>query len=297
MRQGADLAMLRTFLCVYRCGGVAKAAGLLGLSQPAVSRHLKILETTVGRPLFNRRRRGVVPTPAGDLLATQIAAHLDALEDAVGAFKPSGATSPVMLGAPADLLAVHIVPRLIPLLAHGIELHCRIGLSPELTEALVHNELDLVVVTKTEETLTRQLYLGHICEEEFVLVGRAGEAPYSPKNHTRSFIGYSTSMPMARRYFRTCWDMRPPAPALTVADLRTVVSAVAAGAGLSVVPRSVAQRSLDAGRLSVLHTPHKPVTNSIYLATRRGRQHFPPIRAAFDLLCPSARDATLSSSS
>ncbi|MFF8868346.1 LysR family transcriptional regulator [Streptomyces sp. NPDC015139] len=278
--------MLRTFLCVYRCGGVAKAAAQLGVSQPAVSRHLKTLETDMGRVLFSRRGRGVVPTPAGDLLATQIAMHLDALEDAVGTFKPSGAAAPVVLGAPADLLAVHLVPRLTPLLARGIDLHCRIGPSPELATALVHNELDLIAVTQVDEVPTRQLYLSHMYEEEFVLIGRAGEAPYTPESDHRSFIGYSTSMPMARRYFRTCWDIQPPTPALTVADLRTVVSAVAGGVGLSVVPRYLAQRGLDAGRLSILHIPHKRITNSIYLATRQGRQQYPPIRLAFDLLCP-----------
>ncbi len=78
MHHGAYLGMLRTFLCVYRCGGVAKAAGQLGLSQPAVSRHLKTLEDIMERTLFDRLGRGVAPTQAGVLLAAQIAAHLDA---------------------------------------------------------------------------------------------------------------------------------------------------------------------------------------------------------------------------
>ncbi|GHI03486.1 LysR family transcriptional regulator [Streptomyces cellostaticus] len=280
--------MLRTFLCVYRCGGVARAAGLLGLSQPAVSRHLKALEGATGRALFNRLGRGVAPTRAGDVLAAQIAAHLDALEDAVDTLIPSSATAPVLLGAPGDLLSVHVLPRLAPLLAQGVDVHCRIGLSPELAQTLLHDELDLVVVTKIEHAPTRQLHLRHLYEEEFVLVGRAGEAPYEPEDETRRFIGYSPAMPMARRYFRMCWGIQPPAPALTVADLRTVVAAVAAGAGLSVVPRYLAQKDLDAGRLSVLHTPLTPVSNSIYLATRRGREHLPQIKAAFELLCQAA---------
>ncbi|MGW1287730.1 substrate-binding domain-containing protein [Streptomyces sp. NPDC002586] len=175
-----------------------------------------------------------------------------------------------------------------PLLAQGVDVHCRIGLSPELAQTLLHDELDLVVVTKIEHAPTRQLHLRHLCEEEFVLVGRMGEAPYGPEDDTRRFIGYSPTMPMARRYFRTCWGIQPPAPALTVADLRTVVAAVAAGAGLSVVPRYLAQEDLDAGRLSLLHTPLTPVSNSIYLATRRGRERLPQIKATFELLCQAA---------
>ncbi|WP_327181543.1 LysR family transcriptional regulator [Streptomyces sp. NBC_01334] len=288
MKHGADLAMLRTFLSVYRCAGVAKAAGQLGLSQPAVSRHLKALEGAMGRSLFDRLGRGVAPTQAGVLLASAVAAHLDALEGAIDGLASPSATAPVLLGAPSDLLAIHVLPQLTPLLARGVHVHCRIGLSLELTQALLHDELDLVVMTQIEQAPTRQLHLRHLREEEFVLVGQAGEAAYAPQNDTRRFIGYSPAMPMARRYFRMCWGIQPPAPALTVADLRAVVAAVTAGAGLSVVPRYLAQEALDAGRLSLLHTPVTPVNNSIYLATRRGREHLPQIRAAFELLCRTA---------
>ncbi|GAB7110068.1 LysR family transcriptional regulator [Streptomyces phaeofaciens JCM 4814] len=288
MHHGAYLGMLRTFLCVYRCGGVAKAAGQLGLSQPAVSRHLKTLEDIMERTLFDRLGRGVAPTQAGVLLAAQIAAHLDALESAIDSLPPLSATAPVLLGAPSDLLSIHVLPKLTPLLARGVGVHCSNGPTPELTRTLLHDELDLVVVTKIEQAPTKQLYLRLLCEEEFVLVGRAGEAPFAPENDTRRFIGYSPAMSMARHYFRACWGIQPPAPALTVADLRTVVAAAAAGTGLSVVPRYLAQEALDAGRLSLLHTPLTPVSNSIYLATRRGREHLPQIRAAFELLCETA---------
>ncbi|MGW1287731.1 LysR family transcriptional regulator [Streptomyces sp. NPDC002586] len=129
MKHGADLGMLRTFLCVYRCGGVAKAAGLLGLSRPAVSRHLKTLEGATGRALFNRLGRGVAPTQAGDLLAAQIATHLDALEDAVDTLVPSSTTAPVLLGAPGDLLSVHIPPNW-PLCWHRVSTSTAASASP-----------------------------------------------------------------------------------------------------------------------------------------------------------------------
>ncbi|WP_405997262.1 LysR substrate-binding domain-containing protein [Streptomyces sp. NBC_00829] len=67
-----------------------------------------------------------------------------------------------------------------------------------------------------------------------------------------------------------------------------LVSAVVGGAGLSVVPRYLAQEALDARKLTVLHTPTETVGNSIYLAALRGREQPPRIRAVFDLLCPSA---------
>ncbi|MFJ7336612.1 LysR family transcriptional regulator [Streptomyces sp. NPDC101110] len=287
MKHGAHLTLLRTFLWVYRCRGVARAAGLLGLSQPAVSRHLQSLESLMGRTLFERMGRGVAPTQTAHLLAARIATHLDALEKAAEALTPAATDAPVLLGAPSDLLSIHLVPRLSPLLDSGMEVHCRIGQASELTRALLHGDLDLVVMTEVEQDLLGQLALRRLCEEEFVLVGRVGEAPYQVGDDPRRFVGYSPAMPMARHYFRTCWRAQPPVPALTVADLRAVVSAVEAGCGLGVVPRYVAQEALDAGRLSVLHTPSAPVLNSVFVAARLGREDIARLRAVLDLLCPA----------
>ncbi|GHC80988.1 hypothetical protein GCM10010349_63840 [Streptomyces flavofungini] len=169
---------------------------------------------------------------------------------------------------------------LAPLLATGAHtVHCHIGLSPELTEALLDDDLDLAVVTKIEGAPTGRLYLRHLCDEEFVLIGRPGEAPYRHARDARPFIGYSRAIPMARRYFRSCWDTLPPEPALTIADMRVAVATVRAGAGLGVVPRYLAQAGLDAGGLAILHTPERPVGNAICLAARRGREQLPRIQA------------------
>ncbi|WFB10891.1 LysR family transcriptional regulator [Streptomyces sp. LX-29] len=283
-----ELVTLRTFLSVYRTGGVAKAAASLGLSQPAVSQHLRAIEESMGRPLFARAGRGIAPTEVGHALAAQVAEHLDALEGAVGGMRSDADrdTGPVFLGAPADLLAGYALPLLAPLLARGLVVHCRTGLSPDLTEALLRDELDAALVTKIEGAPTRQLFLRHSHDEEFVLVGAVDQAAYDPYHGAsgRGFVGYSEEMPMARRYFRLCWGMPPPAPVLTVADMRGVVAVVAAGAGLGVVPRYLARDALDAGRLRVLHTPREPVTNAIYLATRRGRERSPSLRALFERL-------------
>lgn len=56
---------LRAFLAVFDCGNFHKAAELLHMSQPALSRRLRTLETRLGTPLFERSTRNVMPTGAG----------------------------------------------------------------------------------------------------------------------------------------------------------------------------------------------------------------------------------------
>ncbi|MCM2293813.1 LysR family transcriptional regulator [Allorhizobium sp. BGMRC 0089] len=54
---------------VVKAGGVVEGAAMLGLTQPAVSRTLALLEKRVGEPLFDRGRRPLQPTPLGRELA------------------------------------------------------------------------------------------------------------------------------------------------------------------------------------------------------------------------------------
>jgi DNA-binding transcriptional LysR family regulator len=279
----SELTALRTFLAVYRWGAVGKAAEVLHLSQPAVSHHIKALEEVSGRPLFQRSGRGIVPTAAGHALAARAGEHMDALERVISSLQPTASANigTVFLGAPGDVLAEMVLPLAAPLLDLGVELHCWIGLPDELLSRLLADQLDIAVLTKIEGAPTKQLYLLHWRDEEFVLIGRPGDEPFDPACDPRRFVGYAESMPMARRYFRACWGISPPRPAIIAPDMRAIVRAVQAGAGLAVVPLYLAEPGIADDTLQVLHTPAKPVFNSLYLAMRRGREHVPRVHTVF----------------
>jgi DNA-binding transcriptional LysR family regulator len=63
-----ELRDLRALSAVIEAGGMARAGEHLHLVQSAVSQAIKRLEAQVGQPLLERRRAGVVPTPAGAAL-------------------------------------------------------------------------------------------------------------------------------------------------------------------------------------------------------------------------------------
>jgi len=60
---------LRYFLEVVRSGSITEAATRLSVSPSAVSRQVAGLEEILNVPLFERRPRGMVPSPAGEMLA------------------------------------------------------------------------------------------------------------------------------------------------------------------------------------------------------------------------------------
>lgn len=63
-----DWSLLRAFLAVAESGSLSRAAVELGSSQPTLSRQMSELETQVGQALFERTRRGVQLTEAGEAL-------------------------------------------------------------------------------------------------------------------------------------------------------------------------------------------------------------------------------------
>jgi DNA-binding transcriptional LysR family regulator len=74
---------LRVVHAVVGTGSFTATAELLGYTQSAVSRQVAAAEAAAGAPLFVRGARGVVPTPAGTLVARRAAAVLNEI-DAVG---------------------------------------------------------------------------------------------------------------------------------------------------------------------------------------------------------------------
>src|SRR4051794_24697752 len=74
-----DVAKLATLRAVVAHGSFSAAAQAIGLTQPAVSRQVSLLERGVGTQLVRRTQQGVRPTEAGRLLVGHTDAVLDRL--------------------------------------------------------------------------------------------------------------------------------------------------------------------------------------------------------------------------
>src|ERR1044071_9728325 len=85
-----ELDHVEAFVAIVRRGGFPRAAGVLHLSQPAISRRVRLLEHELGAPLFERVRTGVVLTDAGRAFLPHAEALLASMRDgirAVGALR------------------------------------------------------------------------------------------------------------------------------------------------------------------------------------------------------------------
>ncbi|MDB5964235.1 MAG: LysR family transcriptional regulator, partial [Polaromonas sp.] len=78
-----DLKQLRYFVRIAELGGFARAADLLGVAQPTLSRQVRALEIEVKSSLFYRTGRGIVLTPAGARFLNQAHGLLHAADAAL----------------------------------------------------------------------------------------------------------------------------------------------------------------------------------------------------------------------
>jgi DNA-binding transcriptional LysR family regulator len=74
---------LRVFVAVCRAGSLSAVARELSCTQSAVSQHIKRLERETGITLLERHPRGVIPTPAGQLLHTAAGGGLGDIDHAL----------------------------------------------------------------------------------------------------------------------------------------------------------------------------------------------------------------------
>jgi LysR family nitrogen assimilation transcriptional regulator len=178
-----DLRQLRSFLQIVETQSFSKAATLSRISQPALSRQVRMLEEELGVSLLYRNGRGVAPTPAGKVLtdwAQRVLQTVQAARDAVRTFEaePSGSLS---FGTPSSLGIV-----LTPLvgLAFGrqypkVRLHLVEGLSGLIHEWILGGRLDMAILY--DMPVMGHLVAMPLLEESMVVVGppnrfTAGEA-------------------------------------------------------------------------------------------------------------------------
>lgn len=172
---------LHALVALAESGSLMRAADILSVTQPAVSKTLAELEDIVSCRLFERSSRGVTPTDAGRILLRHAGVSLRAIReglDNLEAEQDGGEVPALLVGALPNVAATLLPPTLLRLAAAlpRARLTVRTGSNAQLIAALRQGALDLVLGRLAEPSDMQGLSFEHLYTESLVLAVRAGHA-------------------------------------------------------------------------------------------------------------------------
>lgn len=169
-----DIAELRAFCAAMDLGSLGKAARLLHLSQPALSKRLQTLERLAGVRLLDRSPYGVEPTPAGSKLYTEarkLLSQAEVIEHMMGAL--SANDYPIRLAA-SHTAAEFIIPTMLVEFESEHERHLSvellIGNSKVVRDLVRSGRAELGIAAGSNATDSNDgLQELHLCDDEVVI--------------------------------------------------------------------------------------------------------------------------------
>ncbi|MQY17537.1 LysR family transcriptional regulator [Nocardia macrotermitis] len=252
-----DTHRLEYFQRVAEEGSISRAATLLGIAQPALSRQIRLLEEDLGITLFHRTRRGVQLTDDGERLRAATAAPLRQLELAL-----QYAGSPlariergVHIGMVPTVAAILSAPLLTSLRIAfpRASFHVTVAGTDQLVAEMLRGTIDTAVINQVSDD---RLFVRDLLIEDLVVVGGPNTElrPDHPVTFTRlielplllpeSTMGIASSV--ENTALRTRVRIRSP---IVTDSLRVTLDLLARGAGYAVLPLSACGPEIASERL------------------------------------------------
>jgi DNA-binding transcriptional LysR family regulator len=293
------LRQLEVFLAVARARSYRRAAEALHTSQPALSQHVRELETELAVKVFDRLGRSVALTEAGRLLEThalRVFGALDGAREALGELQGLQRGS-LVVGA-STTPGIYVLPAVIGHFRRqypGVDLRLRIANSRLIEERIRSNELDLGVVgghglAAGEECLVTGL------DDELVLI-------VSPRHRwaRRRTVAPSAlaSEPLLMREegsasrdvaVRVLLQARVRyQTAMELDHTEAIKQAVMAGLGVAFVSVHAIRREVAAGHLAAVRLAGVPIRRHFHVIHHEARTLGPSARAFVQMLAVPQR--------
>ncbi len=300
-----NLRQLEYFVQVAELGSFSRAARLLGLAQPALSRQVRALETDLRETLLLRNGRGVELTDAGRRLfehAIAILQHVAHARDDMGAQRdePVGR---IVVGLPPSLgrqLTRPLIdafrnelPRARLAIVEGLTAHIAEWIATGRVDlALLHNpdaapELDIVPVLEEMLCLVQPASRRNggtrvaARERAPLPLARLSDFPLVVPDRMHALRRLTeTQAALAGVQLNIAWE---------VSSVPSIVDLVAAGYGNAVLPRSAVAASGRAAQLAMRPLGDPPLHSVLCMAASAHRRATPLARRVSALLRQLAR--------
>jgi LysR family nitrogen assimilation transcriptional regulator len=240
-----DYRQIRYFVHVADLRNVTRAASVLRISQPALSRQMHLLEDELGTKLFHRHGHGVVLTANGALFLDHCTRLLADFEDVRKTFDRtpgnSEITGVVGVGMPVPMIGIFADPFVSRFKkAHpGISLRIAEGFSALLHEWLLSGSMDLAMLYGVRPS--KVLVQERLLVEDLVLIAPSN-APFAQVGRSiylREVGDVPLILPNRPHGIRDIVDKAivKPGAVIEVDALTLMIELVRAGKGATLMPR------------------------------------------------------------
>ena len=293
-----ELHQLRYFLAVARTKNFSRAAEQCHVAQPSLSQQIIKLEDELGERLFERTKREVSLTPAGDLLrvhAERVLQEVELARDGVREFRGL-VRGRVVLGV-LPTVAPYFLPQRLRAFSSrfpAVEVVVHEDTTDQLAAAVLAKEVDLALVSLPVERVG--LAAEEFFDEKLLVALPAGHALAKRPRLTfddlerEAFILMKEGHCLSGQALQFC-RINGFAPQISFrsAQIETVLAFVAKGWGVSVVPEMACTRPMRGVRFRTL----AGMTRSIGIIHRKARPLSHASRALVDFLRDAAEGEPL----
>ncbi|KEJ88145.1 pca operon transcription factor PcaQ [Sulfitobacter donghicola] len=280
---------LSAFVETVRCGSLKAASENINLTQPAISKTLKDLETILGLTLMTRDRGGITLTREGAVFRQFAEQSLAALSHGLASLDAlsSGASTPIRVGAlpsvAADLLpdAVNIFSNLVPSTPIAIQ----DGGIADMIDRLRSGDLDLVVGRMGHPENMAGLSFTQLYTEQ-VIIAAAADHPLAHSATLKSLADYKVLYPPKSAAIRPLVDRylienglgNFPNSLETVSGAFGRSMTLGAAQAVWFISKGVVARDIDAGRMIALPFDTSSMAGPIGIMARAEEDPTPTMR-------------------
>lgn len=274
----------RSFKAIYTTGTLTGAAQELLISQPNVSQHLSALEAHIGKQLFERKPRKMVPTDYGRLFYLQIIDAIEKLEYIEAEFRY---TRPCQIpltciGIQSELFHHVLASKINKAPANLV---FEFEPLPELIRKQEKGRLNFMI--SPYETHDKNVVCEPIFKEKFILVGSSSFdtsllEEYIDKGSmdliekwlsNQEWYAHTSDLASIKRFWQDNFKKRPNIkPRFIIPDYNSIIKGICSGGnGITVVADFVAKEPIEQGCLKKIWGGNNQTTNTLYLTYNKNQ--------------------------
>jgi len=278
---------LEAFVETAKHGSISKASGALHLTQPAVSRQLRLLQNELRAKLYRRTGHGIELTPQGKRILDNAAAIILRIKDLEGLLSAQHSiVAPVLRVGGNYSSTASLLPRL---LAHfkkkrpQVTIDLQTGNSLILSQMVIDQRIEIGVVTAP--VASPFFTVENFRREKLVLFAhpayRLRSTPRMPliMRHPRSFSDVTdrVTRALAGRGIEAVVAMRCGSP-------QAIKEAVRVKAGVGVLFKSTVESELKRGDFRIIRYPGLKIEGQSFIIYRSDATLSPSAAEFLDLL-------------